>query len=161
MTAQRTEITKSGVTLTIHTPPVDEPRVLALESRFGSRLPEDYREFLLAFNGGKPVPACFQFTSKSGRTSDSVVNWFLSLSHEEMLNIEAVLGWLDSRIPPDVVPIAIDPFGNFILLGLRGDVRGKVYFWDHDREPERQPDWSNIDLIADSFDGFLRALTPD
>lgn len=41
---------------------------------------------------------------------------------------------------------------------VAGDVRGKVYFWDHEEEPNGDADWSNVDLIVDSFDLFLSGL---
>lgn len=65
---------------------------------------------------------------------------------------------MSGRLPPDTMPIARDPFGNLVLLGLHGKCCGNVYFWDHEREPDGQPDRSNVELVADSFDRFLRGL---
>jgi hypothetical protein len=158
--AQPTETTKHGVVLRPISSAADEARVVALEGRLGHHLPADYREFLLRHNGGRPDPAVFRFAVRSGRDTDSTVDWFLALYDGEHSNLETVIGWLTDRTPPQLLPIAIDPFGNFVLLGLSGDSRGKVYFWDHEREPDSQPDWSNIARIADSFDDFLRGLKP-
>jgi hypothetical protein len=36
-------------------PPVTEEDILGFEKRFGYPLPKDYREFLLTYNGGRPV----------------------------------------------------------------------------------------------------------
>lgn len=36
-------------------PPVAEETIVAFEKRFGYPLPKDYREFLLTYNGGRPV----------------------------------------------------------------------------------------------------------
>ena len=158
----RTLITKHGVTLQIDMPPTDEAHVTRLEVRLGCPLPEDYREFLLLYNGGRPEPGCFQFAQRTGPYTDSVIDWFLTL-HENpytYTNLERKLDVFADRIPPGTLPIANDPGGNCVLLGLNADIRGKVYFWDHDREPARQPDWSNIDLIAEDFDTFMRKLIP-
>lgn len=155
---ERTEITKQGVTLTLDTSPPSEERVSAFEAKLGRRLPDDYREFLLLYNGGQPKPSVFRFGDRKRPYTDSSVEWFLSLYDGEIYSLERVIKSLRDRIPPDTLPIAYDPFGNIVLLGLHGDVRDKVYFWDHEREPDDQPDWSNIDLIADSFDGFMRGL---
>jgi len=157
---ERIEITKHGVTLTINKPPTEETRVSALENQLGRTLPAEYREFLLRYNGGKPKPGIFRFALRNGRNTDSRVHWFLSLYEGEFSNLERNIDTFRGRLPADMLPIADDPFGNIVLLGLHGDVRGKVYFWDHEAEPDSQPDWSNIDLIADSFDSFMRALTP-
>lgn len=59
-----------------------------------------------------------------------------------------------------------DPFGNAICLGISGNERGKVYFWDHEMEPD--DDWDgrletagNVQLIADSFTEFVAGLAPN
>jgi hypothetical protein len=96
--------------------------------------------------------------TNKGRHEDSTVHWFLSLYDGEYSNLERRIRSLNERIPPDTLPIANDSFGNAILLGLHGDRRGKVYFWDHEEEPDNQPDWSNVSLVADSFDAFMRGL---
>lgn len=153
-------VTKHGITLSRLSGAADPARVAMLEAKLGTRLPDDYREFLLEHNGGRPKPAEFVFARRTGPYTDSLVDWFLALYDGEHSNLETVCGWLVNRVPDNLLPIAIDPFGNFVLLGLAGEHRGKVYFWDHENEPIRQPDWSNIDLIADSFDAFLRGLTP-
>jgi hypothetical protein len=59
-----------------------------------------------------------------------------------------------------------DPGGNAICLGIRGPHRGKVYFWDHEEEPD--PDeWDgqvetagNLEVIAESFAEFLARVSP-
>jgi hypothetical protein len=158
MTTTRTAATKHGVSLTIFNPPTDEVRVVALEARLGARLPDEYRRFLLEFNGGRPSPACFKFALRTGPYTDSLVDNFLSANTTDEMSIDNVLGWLMGRKPPALLPIATDPGANYVMLGIHGDVRGKVYFWDHDNEPQDEQDWSNIDLITDSFDAFMSGL---
>jgi len=56
-----------------------------------------------------------------------------------------------------------DPFGNAICLAVRGDGKGKVYFWDHENEPSDGWDGSvegagNVQLLANSFSEFVRRL---
>ena len=51
-----------------------------------------------------------------------------------------------------MIPIADDPFGNAICLGVRGKIFGIVFFWDHeasDAEPE---------CIAGSFTELVKNL---
>ena len=154
----RIESTKHGVTLTINKASTDEDRVRALEARLGRCLPDDYREFLLRHNGGRPEPRLFRIPKRGGAYTNSTVDWFLSLHDGQNSNLEKDLHTLRDRIPPDTLPIADDPFGNVILIGLHDHQRGKIYFWDHEEEPESQPDWSNVVQIADSFDQFMREL---
>jgi hypothetical protein len=58
------------------------------------------------------------------------------------------------RIPVDLLPIATDPFGNLLLLGMSGPRADKVYFWDHNTGGD------DVTLIANSFDDFLALLRP-
>jgi cell wall assembly regulator SMI1 len=137
--------------------PATNDRVVALETRLGAQLPEDYRAFLLRFNGGKPLPA--EFRLASGRSGSDLHT--LSALHEgELCNLETKIYLLGPRIPPGVLPIGTDSFGNAICLVLAGERRGQIWFWDHERDLD-PPDWSNMDLIADSFDAFMRGLRPD
>jgi len=57
-----------------------------------------------------------------------------------------------------------DPFGNAICLGIAEKYRGRVYFWDHENEPDEEL-WDgevdtagNITLIANSFTDFVAGL---
>jgi hypothetical protein len=38
------------------------------------------------------------------------------------------------RMPAELIPIASDSFGNWVCLGVAGEAKGHVYFWDHERE---------------------------
>ncbi len=141
--------------------PLDERRIAELEERFGARLPEDYRRFLLQHNGGRPDPADFRLADRQGAYTDSRVEAFLSVYDGEHFNFEKVLACFkgpEPRIPANLVPIARDPFGNLICLSIAGPDGGTVYFWDHERESEGEPTYDNVDRIADSFGEFLAAL---
>jgi hypothetical protein len=150
--------TKQGVTIQLRVPPTSEAAVAAFEAARGIRLPDEYREFLLATNGGRPEPAEFRLARRSGPYTDSAVHRFLSLGDTEAPSLERMTQILAPRVPPELQPIASDPGGNYVCIGVAGDGRGKIYFWDQDRAPE-PADWSGVDLIADSFDAFLRGLT--
>jgi hypothetical protein len=57
-----------------------------------------------------------------------------------------------------------DPFGNAICIGVSGKHRGKVFFWDHECEPDPES-WDgevssagNIELISGSFSDFVAGL---
>lgn len=161
MTAHELISSVYGGALLPRTSPASEARVGALETNLGCRLPEDYRSFLLSYNGGRVSPAGFVFAERTGPYTDSLVHSLYSLYDGEDCSLEATLALLARRLPTGVIPIGDDPGGNEICLVLAGDRRGQVWFWDHEREPETQPDWSNMDLIAQSFDAFMRGLTAD
>jgi len=163
----RKKFTEQGVTLSLDTQPATEEAVVTLEEQIGSRLPEDYRRFMLRYNGGTPDPATFAFIEKTyGKSTSDAVRAFFSLGDHEYYALEDSLATYTDRIPNGTLPIAEDGCGNLVLLGISGEddagqaIRGKVYFWDHELEPQDPLDWSNVSPVADSFDDFLRGLKP-
>ncbi len=161
MTSHEPISTSYGGMLRPRTEPASEARVAALEARLHCQLPEQYRSFLLTYNGGRVSPAGFVFAERTGPYTDSLVHALYSLYDGDLCNLQKALLSRNGRMPDGVIPIGNDPGGNAICLVLTGDRRGQVWFWDHEREPETQPDWSNMDLIAPSFDAFMRGLTAD
>jgi hypothetical protein len=57
-----------------------------------------------------------------------------------------------------------DAFGNALCLGVAGDLRGRVYFWDHEKAPAagawngRLETAANVRLLAESFTEFVAGL---
>ncbi len=157
-----------------HFGPLAEDRLAKLEAKLGARLPEDYRAFLLKYNGGRPDRQRFLFTGENynGEEQESILEWFFAVhdqpydedaewepsADEEFLPyfaqpLESVLEEFRSEsTATDVVPIARDPCGNLITLGLRGDRAGMVYFFDDEIEKPT--------LLANRFTEFLERLLP-
>jgi cell wall assembly regulator SMI1 len=156
----REVVVAHNVRITTEHPPLPADVVKTFENRVGYRFPEDYREFLLPCNGGKPSPGSFTFTEvpyNKGNTDE--IRAFYSLGvDDEFYDLEDHIATLEGRVPWGTIPIAELCFGNQLLLGVEGDHRGKVYFWDHELEPQNPVDWSNVSPIANSFDAFLSAL---
>jgi hypothetical protein len=135
---------------------LDEETVSRLEAAWRLKLPESYRKFLMEFNGGRPTARRFKF---KGRTRGSSVDRFLGVHNREHNNLLEYIETYRGRIPPNLLPIAHDPGDNLIAISIDGPDKGRVYFWDHDREvDDGPPDYSNVILIADSFDEFLEGL---
>jgi hypothetical protein len=153
------DLTFGGVAIRVDELPADESVIAALENEIGGSLPPEYRSFLLACNGGKPTPDGFRLP-REGTYSDSLVNWFYAAMPGSPIDLGKKWRLFRGRMPPGLRTIANDPFGNQICIGVSGEARGKIYFWDHERE-QYPADWSNVDLIAESFDAFLRGLTAD
>jgi cell wall assembly regulator SMI1 len=136
-------------------------RLKSIERKYNIDFPPEYRHFLLAYNGGQPQPSAFYFKHTNGSYSDSCVDWFLAIYDEDYSNFENYFdrykGHLP-RVPDELVPIAHDPGGNLICIAVKGENRGAIYFWDHERE-EELPTYRNVHLVADSFNEFLESLT--
>ena len=144
--------------------PLPEDVFRRAETEIGVPLPEPYKQFLQQFNGGRPEPARFRiewreqpFAKRFPYDGVHVLFGFQDGSPSDFLrNLQDYR----ARIPEDTVPIGCDPGGNLLLLGLTGPNAGKVFLWVQDYEVEEgeTPDYSNVGLIAPSFDEFLRSL---
>lgn len=134
-----------------------EARLASFEAKCGGKLPQEYRAFLLAANGGRPVKRRFSFLD-NGKRTESVVDWFFGDCDDPDYGLVSNLEVYEGRIPNGWLPVATDPFGNLILLSLKGNVSGIVSFWDHERE---DPDDFNKNVLhlADNFNAFLAGLT--
>jgi hypothetical protein len=133
-----------------------------LETSLGFRLPDDYRRFLMEFNGGAPEPSVCTFETSDG-PSNASVRFFLTIEPSvKSYSIERYLRVFASRIPAGLMPIASDSFGNLFLIDGGAKAYGSVYFWDHELEDADEdtdePTWDNISLLAPSFGAFVQAL---
>lgn len=145
--------------------PLSEKALSKVEKRLKIKLPEEYRRFLLAHNGGRLTPSVFKFKGQSGAYADSCVDWFLAVYDGEYNNFETYFERYKVervRLPVELVPIAHDPGGNLICISLADFDRGSIYFWDHEHEHESTgksvSSHTNVHLIADSIDEFLGSL---
>ncbi len=123
----------------------------ALEKKLDVSLPKQYRNFLLEQNGGRPDLPDFIVPN----WGESVANTFYGVGIGGLYDLDAVLYRLDDVIPIDrVIPIADDPGGNQICLGIRSEYFGKIYFWVHDEmdEDEVRP----LIEVAPSFEAFVK-----
>lgn len=118
----------------------------------------------MKINGGRCEPSDFSFV-EDGRTTSSVVDWFLAIYDGKSHNLYRHLLLFkieEKRMPRHVIPIAHDPGGNLICISCAGHDGGSVYFWDHEREVDYSiaddSDYSNLYFIADSFDAFINGL---
>lgn len=152
------------LTLSLSLCPVNQDDISAFESRHGLHLPEDFRNFLLKQNGGRPdgdvefeVPG---FT-------EAVVNDLYGIEKGEFRkksSIDFVCESLDEdRIPYGFIPIGDDGSGDTILLATPESGCCGVFFFDHENEPYDNEglsweEYGNIYKVAESFSGFLKLL---
>lgn len=134
-----------------------------LERNWEFTLPKEYRNFLLDHNGGEPNLTCFNFRHNKNDGSD--VRFFLGIYPDKHNDLLYHIKVFRKRIPKNLFPIAYDSFGNLICISVMTSDRGKIYFWDHEMEANTDdgevPDYSNLTLIADSFEEFLEGLHAD
>lgn len=128
-----------------------ETRLQDFERINGLQLPQQYREFLLKYNGGYPRPYYFNISKEQGI---GMINIFYGIG-EMYDNLDKKIDIFDDILDAGFIPIADDSGGNQICLGLSEKYYGNVYFWIHDEDPE---DMGNMYFIAEDFGGFLEKL---
>jgi hypothetical protein len=143
--------------------PLDENCLRALEQIWEFQLPKEYRIFLLKYNGGRPNLTFFNY--KNTDDDGSVIDCFFGIYKDDNNNLLKNIMGVGDRYPSNSFPIADDVFGNRICIIVKGPDRGKIYFWDHETEADTDQgevaDYSNMTLIADSFNEFIDGLYED
>jgi hypothetical protein len=142
-------------------PPPSSGEVEAFEAEIGATLPDDFRLFLLQSAGGS-LDGDYSFEKEGASVWVKFVGGFRE--PHSLREARACYQGHAVRIPRALLWIMDDIGGNAVCLGLTGKYRGRVYFWDHDLEPD--PDeWDhevetagNIRPLADSFTDFVAGL---
>ncbi|HYR10999.1 MAG TPA: SMI1/KNR4 family protein [Longimicrobium sp.] len=146
-------------TLSHRGPPLAPEEIDAFEREIGHTLPEDYRRFLSLCNGG--------FGGGRFWFVDAGVHHVGGLREESSFSLRharRVYQLDEPRIPRSLIWIMDDPFGNAICLGVSGIERDRVFFWDHEGEPDPE-NWDgqaitadNVEMLAESFTDFVEGL---
>ena len=131
------------------------PEALAdFELKLG-QLPDDYREFIAAHNGVR----------LSG-SADVRIDTPLG---PEFWGVDTIEGVQDTEFwvvdyPTGSMPVATDGGGNTYLMGLVGELRGRIYFHDHELASEVPEPLESLQCLVESFGTFLagvRDFDPD
>jgi hypothetical protein len=133
-------------------PALSEAELQRFERDVGHRLPEDYREFLLRHNGGRPSPDTCAIPGHLESPTDVQILFGLTRSVKT-----STLAWnremfMQENGPEDLLPIACDSFGHLFCLWTAGSKRGVVEYLDRDADPPK------FYRLARSFSGFLELL---
>ena len=136
-----------------------EAALLELETAIGVRLPAGYRQFLPAWGGAfLPGSVLFQVGGNPPFGNQGLLDVVFGLLPGNGYDVAENWRGAEGRLPNDLLPVAQDPGGNLICLGIRGPRTGHVLFWDHNgalfgRDAER-----SIYPLAGSWSEFLDGL---
>ncbi|MFC9711523.1 SMI1/KNR4 family protein [Paenibacillus sp. NPDC056933] len=122
------------------------------EGEYVLKLPEQYVDFLLRYNGGYPEKSTFKISDEEG---ESVVNKFYGIGNMKG-NLGKVFEVLDGELPEGFISIANDPGGNEICIGTGERYFGEIYFWMHDMESDEE--MGNMFFFKSNFNDFLDNL---
>ncbi len=127
-------------------PSATDAEIARFEKSLGISLPADYRSFLQRCNGGYAGGSVWDFENDVG------VHHVGGFREEKHFSLPRHCASLKEFLPADLIPIADDPFGNAICIGIRGPSLGKIYFWHHESADEEPAH------VADSFAQFVEHL---
>lgn len=132
---------------------LEEATLASFEAWLEAPLPDDYRAFLLAHNGGIPEPSGFD---------GGEVECFFAL-HDQVWDADTPGGhlaqplqslavdWSDEFPERPLLPIGRDTDGRLLCLGVHGADRGRLFLADPGEDYAPRP-------LAGSFAAFFGAL---
>ena len=157
-----------------------EEDIIDLERKLGHKIPADYKQFLLDYNGGAPKPDCHDvqgtehtmigdfigirsFYSIGGPENESeyiksceetggLVKYTKEgwIKVKECYSIESNCSVYHRRMPENFLPIGCDEGDNQVCISLYGKDEGTIWYWDHEGE-----------IIPSGWNYFLKSHTPD
>lgn len=135
---------------------VEEEEIFKLEEEIGFTLPNDYKEFLINFNGG--VPEVKYSTFKLNELEENIgLQVLYGLNLEENLDLREWYEEYEEDLLDDCLIIGHGIGFGFIVLVNSPEVSG-VYFWDNSFELENSSEDENIYKISDTFKEFIQEL---
>lgn len=142
-----------------------EQQVVKIEQKYGFSLPLDYRQFLINYgtlNFAEDIVflPIEKLPDSSEDGYESIINFYgLENDHNDL---KRLIERYNGRIPEDIIPIAECPGGNQLCISMNNDFRGKIYFWDHEKEKAQinslEDLWKNIYLISNSFNELIMSF---
>lgn len=104
--------------------------LLAFESKLGVSLPEDYRNYLIKYNGAKFENDVFLINEVEGESRIHHIGGVIQEPSYASLLVNYDVFNIDLK--NKYLAIADDAFGNQIVLKLVEPNMGGIYFWDHE-----------------------------
>lgn len=144
---------------------LEEEHITSFERAHNLTLPNMYRDFLLAYNGGFVEPNHFRMVGPVSEPDQmqnegiAKIDWFLTMGDSELGSLAQYIQShrTIARIPPELLPIGLDGEGSLLCMGIE---HGDIYFWDYALEypPGMAPGLQNVYFIAPNLLNFLDGL---
>lgn len=136
---------------------LSEKDIEELELGLNVILPENYKQFLMQYNGGRPVPDCYPIEGLKNNPYGGI-HFFFGIHREiDSGNLSWNYTVMEGRLPKGFLPIASDGSGDILCLALSGKNEGRIFFWDYYGELN-PPTFENLYFVANSFEELLDRL---
>lgn len=130
------------------------------EQRYNILLPQDYKKFLLVYNGGKTPETKFHINHISSDI-EAFYGFETGFSEFDFVGLENTVRWEQWR-QDRMLPIAYNAFQDNIFICLDEAMWGKVYFCYHDRKKkyiELASDFTKFISLCESKEiGHIRTM---
>lgn len=132
-----------------------EEKIISLEQKYNLALPEDYKKFLLSYNGGIVEKDSSNEISVEDIDEKIVIDVLYGIDTDnEKSNIDYWMDNLSEDLLENTVIIGDDLIQGLILIICGGENEG-VYYWDDSYHFENSDDEMNTYWIADNFTEFI------
>jgi hypothetical protein len=127
--------------------PASEEQIKAFERGIcgGVTIPDEYRAFLMTYNGGSPI----RIVPRASSDPRSFGSFFELGAGDSETDLHAACIHYFTRLPPPLAPIGLDARGKLLCLSIMGPNRGRVYA--RDLVDLKEP----LIEIAPTFDALL------
>ena len=105
--------------------------------------PEDFREYIKKYNGGRPEKKIFETDNSQERALKS----FLSFNKNDRETVWKIYEWNKQELADRYVAFAVDNFGNLICFDANND---NIVFLNHED--------LGVEKVADDFMEFINKL---
>ena len=147
--------------------PLSKDEVKNLELWFGEKIPKDYQDFLLSFNGGVPKESYFIWQLRGHKLWVNKLYPFIDINSDEKLL--GSICWahqiFGNFVPQKYLIIGTAVRDDLLMINLNKKDNGSVWmkFWDEvnkssDEYMELHPDEA-VYRLADTFTDFMNSLT--
>jgi hypothetical protein len=136
--------------------PITENEIGEFERRQQVRLPDQYKMFLLASNGGRPERDMVKLVGIKENPVARIHFFFGIGDPEESCDLDWNREVFSDRIPREFLPIATTEGADKFCLCISGQYQNQIFFWDGygGKGPKLLP-------VAPTFEEFAAGLFRD
>ena len=124
--------------------------IVLFENKWNLKIPKDYKNFLLKFNGGEAYPEYFP---EKKETTHRLL-YFLDLNEMESYYEREF-----ELIPENFIVIGIIDGNDWLFISTKLNTLGKIYLGDSNTCRGAEED--DLEFISDSFTNFLNIFVEE